>query len=203
MAGGLTWGGFSGLTRKTPFRRSGAAPRAAARRVLRVCLPRRGSRRKCWPAGSMRRPRGGRKRPVSDAMWGDGGVDSQRISAPIESRAGRTPMGLNHVFLFGVWGGLGEWGRDVGEAVTLHPGQTCGKPSPATSDNGSSQPAAARLRAEILWLPDEDSNLLAEARAVTAGQQGACDDRATAGSGPSAMRCRGMAGWTLRESRPP
>ena len=85
-------------------------------------------------------------------------MDSQRISAPIECRAGRTPMGLNHVFLFAVWGGLGEWGRDVGEAVSLRPGETCGEPSARVFGDGSSQPMATRLRAEILWLPDEDSN---------------------------------------------
>ena len=168
----VTWGGFSGLTRKTPFRRSGAAPRAAARRVPRVCLPRQGSRRKCLPARSMRRPDGGRRRAVSEAMWGDGGVDSQRISAPIECRAGRTPMGLNHAFLFSVWGGLGEWGNDGGEAVSLHPGQTCGEPSPATSDNGSSQPMRRNPQTEKSWLPDEDSNR----DQVGAGKEARSDD---------------------------
>ena len=93
-------------------------------------------------------------------MWGDGGVLSQRISAPIECRAGRTPMRLNHVFLFGVWGGPGEWGGDVGEAVSPRPGQTCGEPSARVFDGGSCQPRAARLRAGVLWLPGEDSNHL-------------------------------------------
>ena len=63
-------------------------------------------------------------------------------------------MGLNHAFLFGVWGGLGEWGGDVGEAVSLRPGETCGEPSARVFGDGSSQPTAARLRAEILWLPE-------------------------------------------------
>jgi len=104
------------------------------------------------------RPYGeGLKQAASDAMWGDGGVLSQRISAPIECRAGRTPMGLNHVFLFAVWGRLGEWGNDEDEAVSPHSGQTCGEPSARAFNDGSSEPTAARLRAENLWLPDEDS----------------------------------------------
>ena len=90
-------------------------------------------------------------------MWGDGGVLSQRISATIECRAGRTPMRLNHVCLFAVWGGLGEWGGDVGEAVRSRAGQTCGEPSVRVFGDGSCQPRASRLRAGILWLPDEDS----------------------------------------------
>jgi len=92
-------------------------------------------------------------------MSGDGGVLSQRISAAIECRAGRTPMRLNHVFLFAVWGGHGEWGGDVGGAVSPRSGQTCGEPSARVFSNGSCQPRAAWLRAEKTRLPDEDSNL--------------------------------------------
>ena len=154
-SGGTTTPPFFDTTYKTPFEGRRNVPAEVRAPRAAHPPPRRGSRRKCWPAGSMRRPRGGRKRPVSDAMWCDGGGDSQRISAPIECRAGRTPMGLNHAFLFAVWGGLGEWGGDVGEAVSLRPGETCGEPSARVFGDGSSQPVAARLRAEILWLPNE------------------------------------------------
>jgi len=67
-------------------------------------------------------------------------------------------MGLNHAFLFGVWGCLGEWGGDVGEAVSLRPGETCGEPSARVFGDGSCQPSGPMVSGEKSWLPDEDSN---------------------------------------------
>ena len=124
---------------------------------------------------------------------------------PIECRAGRTPLRLNHVFLFAVWGGPGEWGGDVGEAVRSRPGQTCGEPSARVFGDGSCQPRAARLRAGISWLPGEDSNF-------PVGWNQAPSDRTTgrrdtsqpctAPSSPGPQLCRpGMCLWTSSSRR--
>ena len=141
----------------------------------------------------MRRGRGCRRRPGGHRMWGDGGVLSQRISATIECRAGRTPMRLNHVFLFAVWGGLGEWGGDGGEAVSSRPGQTCGEPSARVFDDGSSQPTAARLRAEKTWLPgcNRVNNYSCAHSSVPLGQMGQGGNRhAAVPYIPTFSRCR-------------